>query len=111
MNSRPFRSAFVVFHLILGSVIVLQSIGVVLRAHSESVVVAMSSHLSVLAIAEALSALLFLIPKTVLVGGSILLVIFGIVIFVHGIRTELALLIYAAGVVLVMIQGGSYKIG
>ena len=111
MNSKPFKSAFAVFHILLGVVVLLQSIGVVLRAHSESVVLAMSSHLTILAIAEAVSALLFLIPKTTRLGGCILLVIFAIAVFVHGVRGELSLLVYASGVVLVMIQGGSYKIG
>ncbi len=111
MNGKSFKSAFAALHITLGGVIFLQSIGAVLRAHSDGVVAAMQSHVTILAVAEALSALLFLFSKTARVGGGILLVIFAIVIFVHGIRSELTLLVYGAGVVLVMIQGGSYKIG
>ena len=111
MNGKSFRTTFAIFRVTLGVVVFLQSVGAVLRAHAGGVVVAMRSHLLILAVAEALSAILFLIPKTTKAGGGILLVVFAIVLFVHGVRGELTLLVYAAGVVLVMIQGGSYKIG
>ena len=111
MNSKSFKSAFAAFHITLGGIVFLQSLGVVLRAHSTGVVAAMTSHLTILAIAEACSALLFLFPKTARVGGGILLIIFVIAIVVHGIRGELTLLVYGAGVILVMVQGGGYKIG
>jgi hypothetical protein len=111
MNTKSLKNAVVAFHLTLGGVVFLQGLGVVLRAHSGGVVDALKSHVIILAVAEALSALLFLFPKTTRVGGGMLLVIFAIAVFIHGIRSELTLLVYAAGVVLVMIQGGGYKIG
>jgi hypothetical protein len=111
MNSKSFRSAIVAFHLTLGGVVFLQALGVVLRAHSGGGVFAMKSHVIILALAEVLAALLFLFTKTTRIGGGILLVIFAIAMFLHGIRSELTLLVYAAGVVLVMVQGGGYKIG
>jgi hypothetical protein len=111
MNSKSFKSAFAAFHIILGGIVFLESLGTVLRAHSSGMVVSIASHMTILAIAEACSALLFLFSKTAQVGGGILLIIFVIAIVIHGIRGELTLLVYAAGVVLVMIQGGGYKIG
>ncbi len=111
MNSKSFRSTFVAFHITLGVVIFLQSIATVLQASSGHVAGAMRSHLTLLAIAEAIAAVLFVLPKTARAGGGVLLIVFAIALIVHGIRGELALLVYAAGVVLVMIQGDSYKIG
>lgn len=111
MNAKSLKNAVIAFHLTLGGVVFLQGLGVVLRAHSGGIVDAMKSHVIILAVAEVLAALLFLFSKTTRIGGGILLLIFAIAIFVHGIRSELTLLVYAAGVVLVMIQGGGYKIG
>lgn len=111
MNSKTFRRTFVAFHITLGAVVFLQSIGAVLQATSGHIVGAMPSHLTILALVEALGALLFVFPKTTRVGGGILLVIFAIALAVHGVRGQLALLVYAAGVVQVMVQGGSYKMG
>lgn len=105
---KNFRLAFVVFHLILGGVIFLQSVSIVLRALSVHVAGSVS-HLTILALVEAIAALLFLVPKTARVGGGILLAVIAFAIFVHGIRGELPLLVYAAGVVLVMVEGGTYK--
>jgi len=110
MNGKAFRRTFVVFRVTLGVVIVLQSVSAVVRAGSGHIVGAMRSHLTILALVEALAAILFLIPKTTKAGGGILLAIFVLVFAVHGLRGELPLLVYAAGVVLVMFQGGSYKI-
>ncbi|HEY6951459.1 MAG TPA: hypothetical protein VI758_03565 [Bacteroidota bacterium] len=109
MNSKSFRSAFVVFHITLGAVVFLQNVGTVVRATSGHLADVMRSHLLLLAIAEAIAAILFLLPKTARVGGGILLAIFAVALSIHGIRGELSLLVYAAGVVLVMIEGGTYK--
>ena len=97
------------FHITLGVVIFLQSITTVLQVSSAHIVDVTKSHLTFLAIAEAIAAVLFVLPKTVKVGGGILLVIIAIALVIHGIRGELALLVYAAGVLLVMIEGGTYR--
>jgi hypothetical protein len=65
--------------------------------------------LTLLAIVEALAAVFFVLPKTVRAGGGVLLIIFAIALVIHGIREELTLLVYAAGVLLVMIEGGTYR--
>ncbi len=106
-----FRTAFVVFHITLGAVIFLQSTSTILRASSSHTLGALGGHSTILAAVEAIAALLFLLPKTTRVGSVILLVVFAIALAIHGIRGELTLLVYAAGVVLVMMEGGSYKLG
>ena len=109
MNSKSFRRTFVLFHITLGMVVFLQSVSTVLRASSGHFVEAMRSHVTILAIVEALAAIIFLLPRTVKVGGAMLLIIFAVALAVHGVRGELTLFVYAVGVVLVMIEGGSYK--
>ena len=109
MNSKPFKIAFTAFHLVLGIAIFLQSFSEIVRAASGHIVGVMHSHLTIIAAAEALASLLFLVPKMARVGGGILLAIIVFALVVHGIRGELPLLVYAAGVVLVMIEGGTYK--
>ena len=106
---KNFRIAFVLFRIVLAAVIFLQSVSVVVRASASHVAVALGSHLTILAVAEAVAAILFFIPKTARVGGGILLAIFVFVVYVHGVRGELPLLVYAAGVVMVMVEGGTYK--
>jgi uncharacterized membrane protein YphA (DoxX/SURF4 family) len=62
--------------------------------------------LAVLAAAEALAALLFLIPATLRLGAVSLMAIFFAALAFHGLHGQwnLSLLVYAAGVFLVMIQ-------
>ncbi len=103
------RIWYVLFRIILGGVIFLESAGIIFRAISGHIANALGAHLTILAVAEAISAILFLIPKTARAGGGILLAIFLFVIYVHGLRGELPLLVYAAGVIMVMVEGGTYK--
>jgi hypothetical protein len=106
---KNFRLSYVIFRILLGAVIFLESINVVLRAARGGAPHPLGSHLTVLAVAEAVAAVLFLIPKTARAGGGILLMIFVFVIYVHGLRGELPLLVYAAGIAMVMVEGGTYK--
>ncbi len=106
---KNFRIWYVLFRIILGAVIFLESISVVLGATRSHAASALGSHLTILAVAEAVAAVLFLIPRTARAGGGILLAILLFAIYVHGLRGELPLLVYAAGVVMVMIEGGTYK--
>ena len=68
--------------------------------HSETV-----SHLNTIlpwfAGAEALAALLLLIPRGRKIAAVVLLLIFAIAIVVHGPAEQLALFVYAAGVLLI----------
>ncbi len=94
---------FFIFHLILALVVFIQSVGTVRHAIADN-----DSHLGLLASLEALAAALFVVPKTIRIGGAILLMIFAIAIAIHGIRDGLNLIVYAAGVVLVMTKGDTF---
>ncbi len=106
---KNFRIWYVLFRIILGAVIFLESISVVLRAAGKQTAGALMSHLTIFAVAEAVASILFLVPRTARAGGGILLAIFVVAIYLHGLRGELPLLVYAAGVAMVMVEGGTYK--
>ncbi len=94
------------FHYTLAGVIFLQSARTVYHGfivHSFGV---LSVHAGALATIEALGSILFIIPATVTVGGVLLLLVFAAVVVVHGIFSELPLIVYAAGVILVMATQG-----
>jgi len=111
MTDKSFWRASVAFHMTLGVVVFLQSADAVHFALSGGVAGTLRTHMTILASVEAVGALLFLIPKTARWGGGILIVVFAIALLVHGILHGLPLLVYAAGVILVMAQGGSYTKG
>jgi len=92
---------FSIFKYTLVVVIVIASVMTALHAfHSETV-----SHLNTIlpwfAGAEALAALILLVPKVKKVAAIVLLVIFAIALVVHGPLDELVLFVYAAGVLLI----------
>jgi hypothetical protein len=64
-------------------------------------------HLAILASAEAIAGLVFLIPKTMRAGGVCLLAVFALALVLHGRKGEFEgqLLIYAVAVSLVMVHG------
>lgn len=65
------------------------------------------AHIALLGAAEAIAALLFLLPRTMRAGGIALLVIFLIAFVLHAVRGEFAsqLLLYAAVVGFVVVHG------
>jgi len=106
MSDHVLRRSFVSFHCVLAAVVFLQSIFAVLHAFSGR-----SSHgLAWFAGAEALAAILFLVPATMRVGAMLLLLIFSVAIVLHGLQGELqlSLVVYSAGVVLVMAHGSAF---
>jgi hypothetical protein len=108
--SRPsLTSSFQVFHLTLGAVVLVQSVETALVAAPPSSHAGANPHLFALAVVEALAALLFLVPRTVRVGGWLLLAVFGVAVVAHALRGEIVgtLLVYAAGTLLVMAHGSS----
>ncbi len=109
MEPLLFRRSFALFHATLSLVVLLQSLSAVRRAMAHQPHGDTNLHLIVLAGAEALAAILFLLPKTLDIGGTALLVIFGIALLIHGIHGQLALFVYAAGVLLVMAHGSSFS--
>ena len=109
MPSLSFRRAFALFHATLGLVVLLLSIGAFRRALLSHAGGAPHTHILVIAAAEALAAILFLLPKTLDMGGTVLLVIFAIAFLLHGIRGQWDLFVYAAGVILVMVNGSTFR--
>jgi hypothetical protein len=69
----------------------------------------LGSHLAIVAGAEAAAALLFLVPRTLRLGGVLLLAIFAFAVVVHGVQHELDLLVYAAGVLFVSVHGSAFS--
>jgi hypothetical protein len=107
MTSLSVRRAFALFHATLGLIVFLQSVGALRRAlvaHGGA-----QTHIMVLAGAEALAAILFLIPKTRDIGGTVLLIIFAVAVVLHGFRGQLPLFVYAAGVILVIVHGSTFS--
>jgi hypothetical protein len=107
MRTLSFRRALAFFHTALGLVVFLQSIGALRRALYAHP--AAQPHIVVLAGVEALAAILFLIPKTIDIGGTVLLIIFAVALVLHGVRGQLMLFVYAAGVILVMVHGSTFS--
>jgi hypothetical protein len=105
------RRTFVLFHLMLGTVIFVESVLTVVHSlHSQT-----QSHLASLlpwfAGLEALAAVMLLVPQTIKVGGSLLLLIFLAALIVHGPAEQMPLFVYAAGVIFVMVHGSAYSAG
>jgi hypothetical protein len=100
--TRAYSRAFTIFHLTLGIVVAIESIRTVIRA--------LQGHpnhaLLLLASVEAVGAVLFLLRRTLRVGAAAMLAAFAIAFLVHAPRGEvnLALLVYAAGTVLVVLH-------
>ena len=111
MTHNALRRSFMAFHVTLCAVIFIQSIMPLLRSitqhkleHSNLVVMALAS-------AEAVAALLFLLPATMRWAGAALLAIFGIALTLHAVQGEFpsTLLVYATGVIFVMAHGTAFN--
>ncbi len=99
------RHAFIVFYLVLGVVLLLQS------AAAATAAAHANPHVLILATLEAIGALLFMTPRTIRVGGWILLITVGIAVFAHAARGEFAgqLLVYATATFFVMVHGSPWR--
>ena len=107
INHQTLRRSFIAFHLTLGAVVFLQSVTAVLQTRGAS----HTSHaVAVLAGAEAVAALLFVVPATLRAGALSLLAIFFFALAFHGLHGELqsTLLVYAAGVFFVLVHGSAF---
>ena len=109
MSNVSLRRSFALFHLTLAIVIFWQSVRTVAAGLSSSQHSLFGSHLVLVAGLEALGALLFLLPRTLRIGGILLLLVFAIAIFLHGIQHELTLIVYAAAVLFVMVHGNAFS--
>ena len=109
MNTLSLRRAFVLFHLTLAVVIFVLSIRTMFSASHGQIENPLGSHLVLLAGAEAVAAILFLIPRTLKIGSLLLLLIFAIAITLHGAVHQIDLLVYASGIIFVTIHGSAYS--
>jgi len=97
------------FHAILGGVLLLNGVSAVSHALHE--LDGPHAHLAIVGSLEALGALLFLIPRTVRWGGGALLIVLLGGLAMHlslGEWQELHYAIYASGVWLVMAHGAEW---
>ncbi len=104
-NSEHVRRAFLAFHLVLGLALLWGSIHTVLHLGPGD------PHARMIGAIEAIGAAAFLLPRTLRLGGVLLLVtLFGALV-VHAARGEWRpdLMVYAAGVVLVLVHGAAYR--
>ena len=106
MNHQTIRLAFIGFHLTLAIVVLLQSVWGVKYAFSTA-----NHGLLVLAIVETLAAIVFMIPRTIRLGGLVLLLVFAVAFSIHLLHGELdlRLLVYAAGTLFVVIHGNPFQ--
>jgi len=101
------RRAFMLFHAVLGGALLVISHNTLFHAlHAHGL-----GHLALVAALEMVGALLLLIPRTLKVGGIALLVVLVPGFIVHLTRGEWEphLLVYAAGVWLVMAHGPAWS--
>ena len=110
MNDRRLHTIFLIFYYTLGIVVCLQSVQTAWYSAGIGTAYPPNIPLICLAGAEAIAAILFLIPATMKIGAWILLVIFGIAILIHGHNGELhsTLFVYAAGVLLILVGRSTF---
>ncbi len=103
------RRTFIIFHTTLTAVIFIESTYTLWDALAAHKFGRLSLHAALVSGGELIGAVLFIIPKTLQAGGVILLIIFAVVLTVHGVRAELPILVYAAGVVFIMVHGSGFS--
>ena len=111
MNSSLVRRSFIAFHLVLGLGLLAGSIQTLLHALApENIHTLSHQHLAVIAAAEAVGAVLFLLPRVSRAGALLLVAVIGLGFVAHSLRGEWRpdLAIYAAGVWLVYAMGGGW---
>lgn len=110
MSHRALRRTFIAFHITLCAVIFIQSLLTVLHTFGAHRLQHSNSALIALASAEALAALLFLLPAAMRWAGAMLLAIFAIAIALHALQGEFpsTLLVYATAVGFVMAHGSAF---
>lgn len=106
MPAAQVRRAFMVFHAVLGGTLLIMSHNTLFHSLHEHGL----GHLTLVAALEMVGALLLLIPRTLKIGGSALLVVLipGLVVHLTRGEWEPQLLIYAAGVYFIMTHGAAW---
>jgi hypothetical protein len=110
MNNQTLRRSFIIFHLTLGLVVLAQSLVTVFEIGRSDFSKHAKLLVALLAGAEAVAALLFIVPATLRAGAFALLAIFFFALAFHGLHGEFpsTLLVYAAGVFFVMTHGSAF---
>jgi uncharacterized membrane protein YphA (DoxX/SURF4 family) len=100
-DPRQLRHAFLLFHLALGTALLWGSVHMVLHLGPAD------PHALVLGTIEAVAAVAFLLRRTMRIGAGVLLVVLALAVVVHATRGDWRpdLLVYAAGVLLVLVHG------
>jgi len=100
-DARYLRHAFLLFHLVLGVALLWGSVHTVLHLGPSD------PHALIIGTVEALAAVAFLLPRTMRLGGGVLLAVLALAFVLHAARGEWRpdLLVYAAGVLLVGVHG------
>jgi len=106
MNERSHRITFLAFYYTLALVVFVLSVQTVVQALRNEHLVLHNVLLACFAGLEAISALLFLYSRTMKAAGYLLIGIFLFAFMFHGLHGEinLSLLVYAAGVALILGQ-------
>src|SRR5512135_1270910 len=103
------RRSFIAFHLTLGLTLLILSVRTAAEALAPAAGHA-SAHVAVVAAMEALGAVLFLAPRSLRIGGALLLLSIGLAIILHAVAGQFRgdLLVYAAGTWFVMVHGSAW---
>ena len=109
MTGTGLRRAFVTFHLTLGVIVFIESAFAVFHSLHSPTESQLGAILPWFAGAEAIAAIMLLVPQTLKIGGIILLTIFIAVLVVHGPADGMPLFVYATGVIFVMMHGSAYS--
>jgi len=109
VSSASVRRSFILFHSVLGIGLLVGSIQMLVHALQE--MHGTHGHLVPVAAVEAVGALLFLWPRTLRVGGAILLLMLLGMVAVHAFRGDwpLDFLTYAVGTWYVMVHGSGWS--
>lgn len=107
MPPRSLVRAFLALYFTLGVVVLIESFETVLAARRGAFPDHDRVHALLVGSVETIAALLFLVPRTMAVGATTLLAVFALAFAVHALggHPNLALLVYAAGVLFVRIHG------
>jgi uncharacterized membrane protein YphA (DoxX/SURF4 family) len=102
---------FTIFRVTLTGVIFIESVLTVLDSLNSKTESHLGSVLPWFAGVEAVASLMLLLPRTAKFGAWLLLMIFAAAIIVHGPEKQMQLLVYAAGVVLIMSEPAYSRAG
>lgn len=110
MATATLRRSFIAFHLTLGLTLLFLSVRTALQALGPGTGQGIG-HVALLALLEAVGAALFLLPRTLRVGGGLLLLSIGLATVVHLASGQFRgdLVVYSVGTWFVMVHGPGWS--